>query len=106
VNIKKTRRKVSKETKVYYDKIASGNAVQKDAKKRDALLKQHSVIAVEMESAGVNTATKFNDNGYLAIRCICDYCDESKNDDWHNYAAATAAVYTVVLLKSIHVNKN
>jgi hypothetical protein len=46
-------------------------------------------ICFEMEGAGVMTTGQC-----LAIRGICDYADSHKNDDWHNYAAATAAAYT------------
>jgi nucleoside phosphorylase len=41
-----------------------------------------------MEAAGVLT-----DFPCLVIRGISDYCDSYKNDQWHGYAAATAAAY-------------
>jgi nucleoside phosphorylase len=37
----------------------------------------------------------------LIIRGICDYADSQKNDQWHNYAAATAAAYAKLFLSYI-----
>jgi hypothetical protein len=34
----------------------------------------------------------------LVIRGICDYSDSHKNDEWHAYAALTAAAYARALL--------
>lgn len=47
------------------------------------------VLCFEMEGAGVMTTGKF-----LIIQGISNYADLYKNDEWHNYAAATAAAYT------------
>ncbi|KXJ88858.1 hypothetical protein Micbo1qcDRAFT_166307 [Microdochium bolleyi] len=46
-----------------------------------------------MEAGGVT-----NEIPCLVIRGICDYADNRKNDDWQNYAAATAAAYAAYLL--------
>jgi hypothetical protein len=35
---------------------------------------------------------------YLVIRGICDYSDSHKNQDWQEYAAATAAAYSREIL--------
>lgn len=98
-------RPASGKSKILYGKIASGNAVKKNHIKRDELAKQHGIIAIEMESGGVNHSTHLFGGGYIAIRGICDYCDENKNDAWHNYAAAVAAAYTCTLIESIPSNK-
>jgi len=91
------KRMTVKGTTICEGKIGSANVVQKDARKRDALSIQHSIIAIEMEGAGLRDSTRLNNTGYIAIRGICDYCDKTKNDDWHNYAAA----YTKTLIESI-----
>ncbi|CEN59858.1 Putative Ankyrin repeat protein [Aspergillus calidoustus] len=39
----------------------------------------------------------------LVIPGICDYADSHKNDEWHNYAAATAAAYTKLFLLRLPV---
>lgn len=75
---------------VHYGTIASGNSVLKDAIARDAYAKdpELNVLCFEMEAAGL-----MNNVPCLIIRGICDYCDSHKNDDWHKYAALTAAAY-------------
>ncbi|KAJ3548235.1 hypothetical protein NM208_g1106 [Fusarium decemcellulare] len=53
-------------------------------------------ICFKMEAAGVvNTVPS------LVIRGICDYCDAHKNDYWQEYAAATAAAYSKLLLSIV-----
>ncbi|KAG9564062.1 purine and uridine phosphorylase, partial [Aureobasidium melanogenum] len=78
------------EPKVHYGVIASGNELVKDAAERDAILKDNGgdCICLEMEAAGL-----MNSFPCLVIRGICDYADSHKNDDWQEYAAATAAAY-------------
>lgn len=46
-----------------------------------------------MEAAGL-----MNDLPCLVIRGISDYCDSHENDDWHKYAALTAAAYARKLM--------
>ncbi|KAL3451156.1 nucleoside phosphorylase domain-containing protein [Aspergillus insuetus] len=75
--------------RIHYGRIASGNQVIKDASKRDQLAQTSKAICFEMEGAGVMTTGRC-----LVIWGICDYADSHKNDEWHNYAAATAAAYT------------
>ncbi|KLO92474.1 Uncharacterized protein LW93_12048 [Fusarium fujikuroi] len=79
---------------VHYGKIASGNRVIKNAVFRDRVAADHNVLCFEMEAAGIA-----NTMPYLVIRGISDYCDGNKNDEWHDYAAATAAAYSKLLLK-------
>ncbi|KAK6000518.1 hypothetical protein QM012_003764 [Aureobasidium pullulans] len=78
------------EPEVHYGVIASGNKLVKDAAERDMILKDsgEECICLEMEAAGL-----MNSFPCLIIRGICDYADSHKNDDWQEYAAATAAAY-------------
>ncbi|KAJ5916862.1 hypothetical protein N7504_000877 [Penicillium tannophilum] len=80
---------------VHYGNIASGNSVLKDAIMRDTFANdpQLNILCFEMEAAGL-----MNNIPCLVIRGICDYCDSHKNDDWHKYAALTAAAYARELL--------
>lgn len=80
---------------VYYRNIASGNSVLKDATIQDTYANnpELNILCFEMEAAGL-----INNIPCLIIRGICDYCDSHKNDDWHKYAALTAAAYTRELL--------
>ncbi|GAM33837.1 hypothetical protein TCE0_013r01029 [Talaromyces pinophilus] len=75
--------------RVFYGTIASGNAVIKDAAKRDALVKEHGVLCCEMEAAGLMKTTF----PCLVVRGISDYADSHKNDMWQDYAAAAASQY-------------
>nr|KAK5442363.1 hypothetical protein LTR18_006217 [Exophiala xenobiotica] len=78
---------------IHYGIIASGEQVVKDASVRDDLRKSYGALCVEMEAAGVLHIVPC-----LVIRGICDYADSHKNNDWHNYAAMTAAAYAKELL--------
>jgi nucleoside phosphorylase len=87
--------------RLFHGPIASANSLLKDPIKRDWLRDRFGVKAIEMEGSGVSDATWHQENGYIVVRGICDYCDMSKGDDWQNYAAAVAAGYTVALIASL-----
>lgn len=91
-------KKNTKEPRVHYGLIASGNQVIKDAKFRDRLNQSlgGKILCVEMEAAGL-----MNDFPCIVIRGICDYADGSKNKDWQEYAAAVAACYAKELLEIV-----
>lgn len=82
--------------KVHYGNIASGNQVIKSAQKRDEINRKCNVLCIEMEAAGI-----MNIVPCLVIRGICDYADSHKNDEWQEYAAATAAAYAKFLLSEV-----
>ncbi|KAF5561822.1 Pfs domain-containing protein [Fusarium phyllophilum] len=84
--------------KVHYGRIASGNKVIKRAVFRDEIAAKHDVKCFEMEAAGIA-----NTMPYLVVRGISDYCDGNKNDEWREYAAATAAAYARLLLSRYHM---
>ncbi|OAL47368.1 purine and uridine phosphorylase [Pyrenochaeta sp. DS3sAY3a] len=78
-------------------KIASGNSVIKDGKRRDKVSEIcGGVLCIEMEAVGVDVNRK-----YLVIRGISDYADSHKNDIWKLYAAGNAAVFSKELLCKI-----
>ncbi|KAL7931768.1 purine and uridine phosphorylase [Trichoderma chlorosporum] len=83
---------------VFYGTVASSNSVIKDPRQRDLYANDPNlnVLCFEMEAAGL-----MNDFPCLVIRGICDYCDLHKNDEWHFYAAATAAAYAREILTVI-----
>ncbi|KAF7188357.1 Vegetative incompatibility protein HET-E-1 [Pseudocercospora fuligena] len=87
--------------KVHYGVIASGNTLIKNAQTRESITAQLlrdniDPICFEMEAAGL-----MNELPCLVIRGISDYADEYKNDDWQNYAAATAAAFAKELLTHV-----
>jgi len=84
--------------RVHYGVIASGNKLVKDAVERDLILREsgEDCICLEMEAAGL-----MNSFPCLVVRGICDYADSHKNDEWQEYAAATAAAYAKEFLEFV-----
>jgi nucleoside phosphorylase/Tfp pilus assembly protein PilF len=93
------RKRIEGQPRVFFGSIASANVLLKDPLWRDRLREQYGAKAVEMEASGIADATWQAGAGYIAVRGICDYCDRSKNDDWHMYAAVVAAAYARALLE-------
>lgn len=94
------RPRESKMPIIHYGLIASGDQLMKHGLTRSRLGKDLGVLCFEMEAAGLMNHFKC-----LAIRGICDYSDSHKNDEWHPYAAITAAAYTKELLLVIPAHK-
>jgi hypothetical protein len=86
-------RSTNREVTVHYGIVASSNSVIKNSELRDKYARELNVLCFEMEAAGL--ANNFR---CLVIRGICDYSDSHKNDEWHNYAALTAAAYAREIL--------
>ncbi|KAB8356616.1 hypothetical protein FH972_024194 [Carpinus fangiana] len=84
--------------KIHYGLIASGNKVISHAEERNRLRKNHDVICLEMEAAGIMDYIPC-----LVIRGVCDFADSTKNDDWQRYAAATAAAYAKEFLEHVGI---
>ena len=83
--------------KIHYGVIASGEKVIADAEVRDdTAAGQRKIKATEMEGYGFSVAIgqSFDKVRHLVIKAICDLADSSKNDEWHEYAAAVAADFT------------
>ncbi|KAF4556961.1 Hypothetical protein D9617_1g088430 [Elsinoe fawcettii] len=81
---------------VHHGVIGSGDEVIKNALPRDELASKHGIVCFDMEVAGVMDAFPC-----LVFRGISDYCDSHKNDEWHDYAAITAAAYAKSLISTI-----
>jgi len=90
--------------KVHYGLVASGEKVIVSKTFGEEMLKiWPKMIGVEMEGFGAAAATFQAESspGFIMIKSICDWADSSKNDNWQNYAAYTAASYTVNFLRSL-----
>ncbi|SCO06135.1 related to nucleoside phosphorylase [Fusarium fujikuroi] len=85
----------TRDMRIHYGLIASGNRVIKDATFRNRLKKDFNgdVLCVEMEAAGL-----MNNFPCIVIRGICDYADSHKNKNWQEHAAAVAAAFAKELL--------
>lgn len=88
--------------RVFVAPIGAASIVLADPTRRDMLRDRHGVRAVEMEGSGIADASWLANVGYLVIRGTCDYCNSTKNDDWHHYAALAAAAYTRTVVEYSH----
>ncbi|KAF9873496.1 hypothetical protein CkaCkLH20_08955 [Colletotrichum karsti] len=90
------QKRESTEPEVHYGVIASGDSVVKGGVSRDEILRRldGNCMCIEMEADGL-----MDHFPCLVVRGICDYADMHKNDQWQNYAAATAAAFTKELLQ-------
>ncbi|CAF3446889.1 hypothetical protein QX201_004399 [Fusarium graminearum] len=79
---------------IHYGTFASGDMVIKSAEYRDQLAASKDAIGFEMESVGVWEVFPC-----VVIKGVSDYADSHKNDDWHDFAAASAAACTKAFLK-------
>ncbi|KAF3159861.1 hypothetical protein TWF106_001393 [Orbilia oligospora] len=94
--VQRPRRAGNREVMIHHGTIASSDTLMKDAFERDRCARELGVLCFEMEAAGL-----MNNLPCLVVRGICDYSDSHKNDDWHNYAALTAAAYARELLYNV-----
>ncbi|KAF3074205.1 hypothetical protein CFAM422_003493 [Trichoderma lentiforme] len=91
----------SRDARVHYGLIASGNQVIKNGIFRNNLNKElgGQVLCVEMEAAGL-----VNNFPCVVIRGICDYADSHKNYNWQEHAAVMAAALAKELLQYVLPN--
>lgn len=79
--------------------MASGASVLAHADVVRSIQDQNrDLLAVEMEAYGVMAAAAACDVSALAIKSVCDFADENKDDGWQDYAAYTSAAYFLELL--------
>ncbi|KAL0779819.1 hypothetical protein CaCOL14_004302 [Colletotrichum acutatum] len=79
--------------RVFLGSIGSGDTVMKSGKDRDQIAREHSLVAFEMEGAGV-----WDEIPCIIVKGVCDYADSHKNKTWQHYAAAIAAAAAKALL--------
>lgn len=93
--------RVKGQPRVFHGPIASANKLLKNPAKRNTLRDTFGVKAIEMEGSGVADATWDQERGYLVVRGTCDYCNPTKGDDWHQYAALAAAAYARCVIEAL-----
>ena len=94
--------------KVHYGVVASGEKVVADSQLMAELASSWSrLVAIEMEAYGTVLAANQASNppGVLMVKSLCDWADESKNDNWQEYAADAAASFTISLLGTVKVHR-
>ena len=89
---------------VHVGDLASGGSVVANS---DVIqdLQQHArkILGVEMEAYGVYLAAYFGRQPSpkaIVIKSVCDFADQSKNDDYQTYAAYTSANFFYQLAKN------
>lgn len=78
---------------IFVGAVGSGDTVMKSARHRDDLARDHNIIALETEGAGLS-----NQMPSIIVKGICDYADSHKNKTWQAYAAATSAAVVKAIL--------
>lgn len=82
---------------IYLAPISSGSSVIADSDMVDPIIGQHrQVLGVEMEGYGLMVAAECcskNAPKTIVIKSVCDFADETKDDDWQPYAAYTSSNY-------------
>jgi nucleoside phosphorylase/CheY-like chemotaxis protein len=75
--------------------VASGSAVLADGEVIAEIKEQHrELLGVEMEAYGIYAAAHWSGAPQplaFALKAVCDFADEKKNDDYQGYAAFTSA---------------
>jgi len=84
--------------RVHRGPIGSADRLLNDTAARDAIGREHWLLALEMEGAGAAVAAHLHGRHRFVVRGVSDLGDEDKNDHWRGYAAMAAAAYTRALL--------
>ncbi len=88
---------------VRFGPIACGEQVIASLEALEDIKKQcPKVVGVAMEGAGAakGALSSGDPPRYLEIRGVSDYAGPDKNDGWHEYAANSAAAFTIGFLRS------
>jgi len=85
--------------------IASGSSVLSNKEEVANIQSYHrQLIGIEMEIYGVMSAIKYSTNPKpiaICMKSVCDFGDESKNDEWQEYAAYTSASMMDLLINEL-----
>lgn len=90
--------------KVHVGTVLAGSKVVADVAMVDSLRTAWAqAIGLEMEGGGGAAAAHEHPvrPTFVIIKGVCDRADSAKNDDWQEYAARAAALYTLGLLAAL-----
>jgi len=94
--------------RIHYGSMACGPLVVKDGEYvRQLHSREHSLLALDMESYGVALAASMCSTPgrtvhAVIVKGVVDYADGSKNDDWHDYAAYASAAFARHVLEATY----
>lgn len=90
--------------RVVIDAMASGAAVLQSSQSMQEVRAQHkNLVGIEMESYAVFCAAEYSSEPrpqVLSLKSVCDFGDDQKNDDYHQYAVFTSCEFLGRLLLS------
>jgi nucleoside phosphorylase len=87
--------------RAFFEPVFSGEKVLADDGTVAGLLKHwRKAVGVEMEGLGAAVASYRGGPGFLMAKAVSDFADPAKNDDWHAYAAESAARFAVAVLRN------
>lgn len=91
------------ELRIHLGHVASGASVVSNSKIVEKVQEQiRDVIGIEMEIYGVYYASRwavYPKPKFVALKSVCDYADEKKDDMFHKYASYTSAKALEILAK-------
>ncbi|MBF0422796.1 MAG: hypothetical protein HQL73_07370, partial [Magnetococcales bacterium] len=96
-------------TGLHFGGIGSSNTVFRCAEKRETLKKAFhtkNFLALDMESEGVANVCQKNNKKCLVVRGITDYCDENKEDGWHDHAMIAAGAVAAAIVGRLPVESD
>ncbi len=80
----------------------SGNKIVANHKEAESFVTVWTkAIGVEMEGAGVGGAVLRKSIPFSLVKAVSDKSDAKKNDEWQEYAAATAAAYAISIINQL-----
>jgi nucleoside phosphorylase len=87
--------------RAFFESVFSGEKVIADGTIIAGLRQDwRKAIGVEMEGLGVAVASYRGGPRFLMVKAVSDFADPAKNDDWHAYAAESAARFAVAVLRN------
>jgi nucleoside phosphorylase/CheY-like chemotaxis protein len=93
---------------VSIDAMASGGAVLQASSLMNDVRAQHkNLVGIDMENYSILTAAEYCGEPQpkaLAIKSVCDFGDDDKNDDFHGYAAHVSANFVCELLRRMDID--
>jgi nucleoside phosphorylase len=87
--------------RVHRGAIGSADKLVRSAAARDGIAERYGVCALEMEGCGIAVAAVLHSLHWYMVRGIADRADATKDDSFHEYAAAAAAGYVRALLAAV-----
>jgi nucleoside phosphorylase len=81
--------------------MASGSAVRADSPFEEIRIPVRETAAIDMEGASLGLVMSDHRSiPWLVVKGVSDYADQTKNDDYHKYAAHTSALYALSFIQA------